>query len=79
MDYNLIKCINFGFYSYLQSDYAVAKECVTREAKTGCAIGQYINRDLFNPFCTYNADPPLNSSGKVNLICSNTIYEQLSQ
>ncbi|XP_022790340.1 uncharacterized protein LOC111329844 [Stylophora pistillata] len=46
----------------LCSDYAVAKECVTREAKTGCAIGQYINRDLFNPFCTYNADPPLNSS-----------------
>ncbi|RMX35492.1 hypothetical protein pdam_00003817 [Pocillopora damicornis] len=46
----------------LCSDYAVAKECVTREAKTGCAIGQYVNRDLFNPFCTYNTDPPLNSS-----------------
>ncbi|XP_078351595.1 uncharacterized protein LOC144636296 isoform X2 [Oculina patagonica] len=43
-------------------NYAVAKECVTNEAKTGCAIGQYINRDLFNPFCTYNTDPLLNSS-----------------
>lgn len=46
----------------LHRDYAVAKECVTKEAKTGCAIGQYINTDLFNPFCTYNTDPPLNSS-----------------
>jgi len=48
----------------LYRDYAVAKECVTQEAKTGCAIGQYINRDFFNPFCAYNTDPPLNTSGK---------------
>lgn len=57
-----IKKLFLLFHLYLHSDYAVAKECVTEEAKTGCAIGQYINRDLFNPFCTYNTDPPLNSS-----------------
>ena len=50
------------FHLHLHRDYAVAKECVTEEAKTGCAIGQYINRDLFNPFCTYNTDPALNTS-----------------
>lgn len=57
-------------------DYAVAKECVTEEAKTGCAIGQYINRDLFNPFCTYNTDPPLNSSKPTVLIgrCSTQTF-----
>jgi len=56
------------FHLHLHRDYAVAKECVTEEAKTGCAIGQYINRDLFNPFCTYNTDPPLNSSSNAKFI-----------
>ena len=66
-----IKCFFFYFSDILLCrDYAEAKECVTQQAKTGCAIGQYINRDLFNPFCTYNTDPPLNSSGTaLNCLC----------
>ena len=47
----------------------MAKQCVTQEAKAGCGIGQYINRDMFNPFCPYNTDPPLDTAGKtMNLL-----------
>lgn len=54
-------------FNPMSRDYALAKECVTQEAKSGCAIGQYINRDLFNPFCTYNMDPPLDTSSTVTI------------
>lgn len=71
-------CADKMFFDFLAillcRDYAEAKDCVTQQAKTGCAIGQYINRDLFNPFCTYNTDPPLNSSGTAfNCFCFLTV------
>ena len=51
---------------YRNSHYATAKECVIKEAKQGCEIGQYINRDIYNPFCSSNEDPLLVQPGMFN-------------
>ena len=38
-------------------DYARSKQCVLKAVKQGCAIGDLMEEDLYNPFCIDGIDP----------------------
>ena len=38
-------------------DYARSKQCVLKAVKQGCTIGDLMEEDLYNPFCTDGIDP----------------------
>lgn len=37
-------------------DYARSKQCVLKAVKQGCAIGDLMEEDLYNPFCIDGID-----------------------
>ena len=38
-------------------DYAISKRCVLRTVQKGCAVGNLMEEDFYNPFCTDGVDP----------------------
>lgn len=50
---NLLRISNYVFLR----DYARSKLCVSMAVHSGCAIGDLMEDDLYNPFCTDGIDP----------------------
>lgn len=42
---------------FLYRDYARSKLCVSMAVQSGCAIGDLMENDLYNPFCIDGIDP----------------------
>ena len=45
------------FFKLLCSDYARSKRCISSAVQKGCAIGDLMEDDLYNPFCIDGIDP----------------------
>lgn len=57
--------VKFNFYR----DYARSKQCVSMAMQSGCAIGDLMEDDLYNPFCVDGIDPLTLPSASGELIC----------
>lgn len=61
-------------------DYARSKQCVSMAMQSGCAIGDLMEDDLYNPFCVDGIDPltlPSASaltSGRFTFVCRNDFF-----
>lgn len=68
--------VKFNFYR----DYARSKQCVSMAMQSGCAIGDLMEDDLYNPFCVDGIDPltlPSASaltSGRFTFVCRNDFF-----
>lgn len=61
----------FAFVIY--RDYARSKLCVSKAVKSGCAIGDLMEDDLYNPFCIDGIDPLSLPSTAGMLNCLNSL------
>ena len=50
-------------------DYALSKRCVSMAVHSGCAIGDLMEDDLYNPFCIDGIDPLSLPSTAGELLC----------